>query len=55
MEMFYEQLSTGLPAGSPPPVKPEAGAVPADHGLGLHDDENVAPPPPEVAECRPKQ
>ena len=41
--------------GSPTPVETEAGAVPADHGLGLHDDEDVGPAGPTVAERRPEE
>ena len=29
--------------GSPPPIKTEAGAVPADHRVGLHDDQDFRP------------
>ena len=33
--------------GSPTPVETEIGAVPADDGLGLHDDEDVGPAGPK--------
>jgi len=40
-------------SGSPEPVETEAGAVPADDGLGLDDDQNVGPPAPKAVEgCR---
>jgi hypothetical protein len=29
--------------------------MPADHGLGLHDDEDVGPPGPHTAQGRPEQ
>ena len=29
--------------------------MPADHGLGLDDDEDVAPARPEITECRPEE
>src|SRR5882762_4987223 len=35
--------SAATGTGSPTPVQPEAGTVPADDGLGLHDDEHVVP------------
>jgi len=38
----------------PGPVKPEALAVPADHGLGLHEDESALPVWPQAAECHPE-
>ena len=38
--------------GSPAPIEPEAGAVPADHGVGLHEDQDVRPAGPTLAECR---
>ena len=41
--------------GTPPPVETKTGAVPADDGLGLHDDEDVGPAGPEAAEGRPEE
>ena len=29
--------------------------MPADYGLGLDDDEDVAPARPEITECRPEE
>jgi hypothetical protein len=29
--------------------------VPADHGVGLHQDKDVRPAGPTLAECRPEQ
>jgi hypothetical protein len=40
--------------GSPTPIETEAGAVPADHGLGLDDDQDVGPAGPKVAEGGPE-
>src|SRR5580658_9775226 len=41
--------------GSPAPIETEAGAVPADHGVGLHQDQDVRPAGPTLAERRPEQ
>ena len=41
--------------GSPTPVETETGAVPADDGLGLHDDEDVGPAGRKAAEGRPEE
>ena len=44
------------------PIRPQGrlyrkagGAMPADHGVGLHDDEDVGPPGPQTAQGRPEQ
>ena len=42
-------------AGTPMPVEPENGAVPADDGLGLHHDEGVGPAGPKAAAGRPEE
>jgi hypothetical protein len=39
---------------SPPPTEPKTGAIPADHGLGLHDDKDVHPPGLHPAEGSPE-
>jgi hypothetical protein len=44
----------GVHSGSPTPVETEPGAVPADDGLGLRDDEDVSPAGPKAAEGRPE-
>ena len=36
-------------------MEPEAGAVPADDGLRLYDDQDVPPAGPAVAESRPEE
>ena len=36
------------PSGSPAPVQTEAGAVPADDGLGLDDEQDFVPPGPKA-------
>jgi hypothetical protein len=41
--------------GPPTPVQTKTGAVPADHGLGLHDDENLGPARPNLTEARPEE
>src|ERR1035437_228978 len=41
--------------GSPTPVQTETGAVPADDGLGLHDDEDIGPAGPRAAKGRPEE
>ena len=38
--------SAATPSESPTPVEAEAGAMPADDGLGFHDEENLRPAPP---------
>lgn len=47
--------SSASPPRSPAPVQAETGAVPADDGLRLHDDQDVAPAWPQTAECRPEE
>jgi hypothetical protein len=42
-------------AGIPAPIETEAGAVPADHGVGLHQDQDVRPAGPTLAEWGPEQ
>ena len=39
----------------PSPVQSETGAVPANHGIGLHDQEHAFPARPEAPECDPEQ
>jgi len=42
--------------GSPPPVQTEAGAVPADHGVGLDDNQkNFSPAGPTLAKSAPEE
>jgi hypothetical protein len=42
-------------SGSLAPIKTEAGGVPADHGFGFHQDQDIRPAGPTPAECRPEQ
>jgi hypothetical protein len=42
--------ATAPRAGSPTPVEPETRAVPADHGFGLDEDENIGPAEPTAVE-----
>ncbi len=39
----------------PPPVEPKAASMPPEHGVGLDDDECVAPAGPQAREPRPEQ
>ena len=41
--------------GSPAPIETEAGAVPADHGVGFHENQDVGPAGPTLAESRPEE
>jgi hypothetical protein len=41
--------------GSPAPVEPETGAVPADDGLGFYDEQAIPPAWPETAERSPEE
>ena len=41
--------------GAPTPVKAKAGAMPADDGLRLYDDQNVGPAGPEATQSRPEK
>jgi hypothetical protein len=50
--IFGDLRPSAAGPGSPSPVEPKAGAVPANHGLGPHDNENVGPAGPETAESR---
>ena len=47
--------STSLRPGTPSPIETETRAVPADHRLGLYDDEDLAPARPTAAESRPEE
>jgi len=41
--------------GSPAPIETEAGAVPADHSVGFHENQDVGPAGPTLAESRPEE
>ena len=41
--------------GSPAPIETEAGAVPAYHGVGFHENQDARPAGPTLAECRPEK
>jgi hypothetical protein len=41
--------------GSPPPLKTEADSVPADHGVGLDDNQDFSPAGPTMAESGPEE
>jgi hypothetical protein len=42
-DLIGDPRSAASSAGSPSPVQPEAGTVPTDGSLGLHDNQNVTP------------
>ena len=42
-------------SGSPAPIETEAGAVPADHGVGFHQDQDVRPAGPTPPEYGPEE
>jgi hypothetical protein len=46
---------TALRPGPPTPVEAETGAMPADDGLGLHDEEDVGPVGPNAAQGSPEE
>jgi hypothetical protein len=58
---FAQRLPYRFPAGSgvgtrdPFPVQLESGAMPANHGLGLHNDKNPSPTGPELPQDDPEQ
>src|ERR1035437_2949172 len=53
--LLTDLRSAGAWPGSPTPIAPEAGAVPADHGLGLDDEQDVGPAGPAAAEGGPEE
>src|ERR1700694_632435 len=58
---FAQRLRCRFPAGSgvgtrdPFPVQLESGTMPANHGLGLHNDKNTSPFGPESPQDDPEQ
>jgi len=42
-------------SGTPPPVEPKPGAVPADNSIGLHYDQDLGQAGPEAAEDGPEK
>jgi len=53
--LFDDLRSAAAWPGSPAPIETEAGAVPADHGVGFHENQDVRPAGPTLAECRPEE
>jgi hypothetical protein len=47
--------SAGPRPGSPATKETETGAVPADHGVGPHQDQDIRPAGPTLAECCPEE
>ena len=58
---FAQRLRCRFPAGSgvstrdPFPIQLESGAMPANHGLGMHNDKNTSPIGPESPQDDPEQ
>ena len=58
---FAQRLRCTFPAGSgvstrdPFPVQLESGAMPANHGIGMHNDKNPSPIGPESPQDDPEQ
>jgi len=46
---------TAARAGPPTPVETKTGAVPANHGLRLHDDQQLGPAGPNLTEACPEE
>ena len=53
--LLGELLPTAARAGTPPPVKAEAGTVPADDRLGLDEDQDVLPTRPITTQSAPEE
>src|SRR5262249_31489779 len=54
-DFFGDFGSATAGPGPPTPVAPETGAMPADHGFGLHDEENIGPAGPQTLQGSPEQ
>src|SRR6516164_5109807 len=52
--LFDDLRAASARAGAPAPVEAESGAMPADHGFGLENDENFGPTGPTTAEGNPE-
>ena len=52
--LFDDLRAASARAGAPAPVEAESGAMPADHGFGLDNDENFGPTGPTTAEGKPE-
>jgi hypothetical protein len=50
----FGQIPAAVSLGPPPRMEPKPGAMPADHGVGLHDGEDVGPPGLHTAQGRPE-
>ena len=53
--MILQERQPALGRVAATPVETETGAMPAGHGLGLHDDEDIGPPGLDTAQGRPEQ
>ena len=51
----YQVPSRAPRLGTPTPVETKAGAMPADDGLGLDDDEDIGPAGPAAVQRRPEK
>src|SRR5215471_7871132 len=54
-EFLRNARSTAARSRSPAPIKPKAGAMPADDGLRLDNQEDIGPTGPEAAEGGPEE
>ena len=55
LDLIGDVRSAASPAGSPTPIQPETGTVPADDRLGFNDDEDVLPARPHAPQRRPEE
>src|SRR5262249_4044818 len=55
LDLIGDVRSAVSPAGSPTPIQPETGTVPADDRLGFNDDEDVPPARPHPPQRRPEE
>jgi hypothetical protein len=54
-EKAVDLRSSAAWPGSPAPIETEAGAMPADHGVGFHQDQDVRPAGPTPPEDGPEE
>src|SRR5215471_3692130 len=54
-EFLRNARSTAARSRSPAPIKPKAGAAPADDGLPFHNEEDISPAGPDATEGGPEE
>ena len=54
-DLFGDLRPTAARPETPAPVQPKTRGMPADDGLGLHDDQDAGPTGPEAAEGGPEE